>query len=203
MNFSEWRIRFRPCFSHIIDLDQIPWYIFLYAGGVPAFLCPMDLSGWQEDGHTWTSDLHRHMRDENTIVEWKPNCLYENLSDLSCKCKRWKRMYRGKVPALYVTPDRSVPTHSSNRRKMQAADVSPESLTPELWCVQKGMWREESPVPHPVPVFRVRTTASFGFLQGKKGKRCRNSTDTNKIRIIWTPARSVTGWTDHLRALTK
>ena len=75
------------------------------------------------------------------------------------------------MPALYVTPDRGVPAHSSNRRKMQAADVPPESLTPELWCVLEGMSRDKAPVPHPVPVFRVRTTASFGFLQGKKRKK--------------------------------
>ena len=54
---------------------------------------------------------------------------------------------------------------------MQAADVSPEPLTPELWCVQEGMSRDKAPVPHPVPVFRVRTTASFGFLQGKKKEK--------------------------------
>ena len=80
-------------------------------------------------------------------------------------------MYRGKVPALYVTPDRGVPAHSSNRRKMQAADVPPEPLTPGLWCVLEGMQGEESFVLPPVPVFRVRTTASFGSLQGKTRKK--------------------------------
>ena len=80
-------------------------------------------------------------------------------------------MYRGKVPALYVTPDRSVPAYSSGRREMQAADVPPESLTPELSCVLEGMSRDKAPVPHLVPVFRVRTTALSGFLQGKKRKK--------------------------------
>jgi len=80
-------------------------------------------------------------------------------------------MYRGKVPALYVTPDRSVPAYPSGRGEMQAADVPPEPLTPELSCVQEGLSRDKAPVPHLVPGFRLRTTAPSGFLQGKKRKK--------------------------------